>query len=76
MSIDNSSKLNQLLQIKNAGGLYFSAWLKENGYSDQLLKVYRDSGWLTALSKGVMYRTGDILRSFSVLESYNSQLKN
>ncbi|NLO01558.1 MAG: hypothetical protein GX126_04445, partial [Bacteroidales bacterium] len=75
MSIENSSKLNQLLQIKNAGGLYFSTWLKDNGYSDQLLKGYRDSGWLTALSKGVMYRTGDSLRSFPVLESYNSQLE-
>jgi len=49
----------------------FLTWLKENGYSDQLLKKYRDSGWLTSLSKGVMYRTGDKLRSFSVLESYN-----
>ncbi len=74
MSIDSNNKLNQLLQKKNQGGLYFSARLKENGYSDQLLKRYRDSGWLTALSKGVMYRTGDTLRSFSVLESYNSQL--
>lgn len=62
------------MQKKNQGGLYFSAWLKEHGYSDQLLKVYRDSGWLTALYKGVMYRTGDSLRSFAVLESYNSQL--
>lgn len=75
MSIENRNKLNYLLQKKNAGGLYFSAWLKENGYSDQLLKKYRDSGWLTSLSKGVMYRTGDRLRSFSVLESYNEQLK-
>jgi len=74
MAIDERDKLNQLLQKKNTGGLYFSAWLKENGYSDQLLKSYRDSGWLKALSKGVMYRTGDTLSSFAVLESYNSQL--
>ncbi len=74
VAIDERNKLNRLLQKRNQGGLYFSAWLKENGYSDQLLKGYRDSSWLTALSKGVMYRTGDTLRSFSVLESYNSQL--
>ena len=74
MNIDERNKLNQLLQKNNSGGLYFSAWLKENGYSDQLLKSYRDSGWLMALSRGVMYRTGDTLRSFAVLESYNSQL--
>ena len=74
MSIDERNKLNQLLRKNNSGGLYFSAWLKENGYSDQLLKCYRDSGWLTALSRGVMYRTGDKLLSFAVLESYNNQL--
>ncbi|MDD2437847.1 MAG: type IV toxin-antitoxin system AbiEi family antitoxin domain-containing protein [Massilibacteroides sp.] len=75
MSIEKVNKLNRLLQKSNLGGLYFSAWLKENGYSDQLLKKYRDSGWLTTLAKGVMIRTGDKLRSFSVLESYNEQLK-
>lgn len=74
MSIDEGNKLNQLLQKHNSGGLYFSAWLKENGYSDQLLKSYRDSGWLAALSRGVMYRPGDRLRAFAVLESYNKQL--
>jgi len=75
MSIDERTKLNRLLQQNTSGGLYFSTWLKENGYSDQLLKSYRDSGWFTALSRGVMFRTGDKLRSFAVLESYNSQLK-
>lgn len=74
MSIDERNKLNQLLQKNNTGGLYFSAWLKENGYSDQLIKSYRDSGWLKALSRGVMYRTGDKLRTFAVLESWNMQL--
>ena len=74
MSIENGNKLNRLLQKNNRGGLYFSAWLKENGYSDQLVDRYRNSGWLSALSKGVMYRTGDKLRSFQVLESYNGQL--
>lgn len=75
MSIDNKNKLNYLLQQRNLGGVFLSAWLNANGYSSQLQKKYRDSGWLSSLSTGVMYRTGDKLRSFSVLESYNSQLK-
>lgn len=75
MSIEKGNKLNQLLQKSNSGGLYFSSWLKENGYSDQLLKKYRDSGWFTTIAKGVMSRSGDKLRSLSVLESYNEQLK-
>ena len=74
MNVDKENKLNRLLQKHKPGGLYFSVWLKGNGYSDQLLKSYRDSGWLTALSRGVMYRTGDRLRAFAVLESYNKQL--
>lgn len=74
MSIETGNKLNQLLQKGNHGGLYFSSWLKENGYSDQLIKKYRDSGWLSPVSKGVMFRTGEKLNSFSALNSYNGQL--
>jgi hypothetical protein len=74
MSIENRNKINHLLQKSSSGGLFFSAWLKENSYSDQLLKKYRDSGWLTSLAKGVMFRTGEKLRSFPILESYNEQL--
>jgi hypothetical protein len=74
MSIENQNKLNRLLQKGNPGELYFSAWLKEQGYSDQLIDQYRKSGWLLSLSNGVMYRSGDTLLSFEVLESYNEQL--
>ena len=74
MSIENSNKINRLLQDYYPGKLYFSGNLKQHGYSDQLLKQYRNSGWLTALSKGVMYRTGDKLLSFSTLASYNQQM--
>ncbi|WP_321438492.1 type IV toxin-antitoxin system AbiEi family antitoxin domain-containing protein [uncultured Bacteroides sp.] len=74
MGVELKNKLNQLLLKKNPGGLYFSVWLKKNGYSDQLLKKYRESAWFSALSGGVMYRTGDKLQSFAVLNSYNEQI--
>jgi hypothetical protein len=74
MSIENTNKINQLLLNSYPGKLYFSGWLKKNGYSDQLLKRYRSSGWLSALSKGVMYRTGDKLLSYPALACYNRQL--
>jgi hypothetical protein len=74
MSIENASKINQLLLKGYPGRLYFSSWLKQNGYSDQLMKKYRSSGWLSALSKGVMYRTGDKLLSYPAIASYNQQL--
>lgn len=74
MNIELSSKLNRLLRAEQPGKLYFSAWLKKNGYSDQLVKQYRTSGWLASLSKGVMYRTGNKLLSFASLSSYNEQM--
>ena len=75
MNIENSNKINRLLQDYYPGKLYFSGNLKQLGYSDQLLKQYRNSGWLTALSKGVMYRTGDKLLAYPALASYNQQME-
>lgn len=74
MSIENKSKLNQLLMSGKKNGLFFSEWMKRNGYSDQLVKQYRQSGWLTALDKGVMYRSGDSLSAFVALSCCNEQL--
>ncbi len=74
MSIDTSNKLNRLLQSEQQGKLFFSAYLRKNGYSNQLLKRYRSSGWLESLSKGVMYRAGGQLRSFGAIASYNEQM--
>ena len=74
MDIEQRSKINQLLLSATPKGLLFSAWLKKNGYSDQLIKRYRESGWLAMLSKGVMYRTGDTLSAYAALSCYNRQL--
>ncbi|MDD5961613.1 MAG: AbiEi antitoxin N-terminal domain-containing protein [Candidatus Onthomorpha sp.] len=46
MGLEYQSKLNQLLISGRKNGLYFSDWLKKNGYSDQLTRRYRQSGWL------------------------------
>lgn len=63
-----------MLLSATSKGLFFSEWLKKNGYSDQLVKRYRESGWLEMLSKGVMYRTGDKLSAYAALSCYNRQL--
>lgn len=49
MSISYGTKINQLLAGTAPTGLMFSDWLKKNGYSAQLQKRYRDTGWLTTL---------------------------
>lgn len=74
MDIEQKSKINQLLLSATPKGLLFSEWLKRNDYSDQLIKRYRESGWLEMLSKGVMYRTGDSLSAYVALSCYNRQL--
>ena len=74
MSIANGTKINQLLANSNTSGLLFSDWLKRNGYSDQLQKRYRDTGWLSSLCKGVMFRTGSMLSAYASLASSNCQL--
>lgn len=75
MSIETANKLNHLFTHHDMqNGLFFSEWLKKEGYSDQLLKKYRDSGWLVALSKGVMYQSGTKPTAYNALSSYNQQL--
>lgn len=74
MSIIYGTKINQLLANTAPTGLLFADWLKREGYSGQLQKRYRDSGWLTAMCKGVMYRTGENLNAYDVLASYNKQM--
>ena len=73
MDIVTGTKINQLLTNIDPSGLIFSSWLKSKGYSDQLQKQYRDSGWLVSLSQGVMYRTGSTLSALSALASCNLQ---
>lgn len=76
MSISTTSKINQLLTEAIPGGLLFASWLREKGYSSQLLKKYRDSGWLESLSRGVMYRHNDSLSALATVYSYNHQTGN
>lgn len=73
MSIVTGTKINQLLLNTDQSGLVFASWLKSQGYSVQLQKRYRDSGWFTALTQGVMYRTGNSLSAFSALSTCNLQ---
>ena len=73
MNIETKSKINSLLMNIHSGGLLFSESLKKQGYSDQLMKQYRKSGWLTSLSKGVMYRSGDSLSALAALASCQEQ---
>ena len=73
MSIATTSKLNRLLSESLPGGILFAGWLRKEGYSSQLLKKYRDSGWLESLARGVMYRRNDSLSALAAVYCYNHQ---
>ena len=76
MSIATTSKLNRLLFESLPGGILFAGWLRKEGYSSQLLKKYRDSGWLESLARGVMYRRNDSLSALAAVYCYNHQTGN
>jgi len=74
MNTTGQTKINSLLQKLPAGALYFGSWLNKNGISYFLQRYYRNSQWLTAIDKGVMYRTGEKPTLLSALSCFNSQL--
>ena len=74
MNILYGTKINQLLANTAPTGLLFADWLKKKDYSVQLQKKYRDFGWLTAICKGVMCRTGRRLNAYYAIASYNKQM--
>ena len=74
MNVTEQTKINSLLQKFPSGALYFGAWLNQNGIPYTLQQHYRNSQWLTAIDKGVMYRTGEKPTLFSALSCFNNQL--
>ncbi len=73
MDIVLGSKINHLLSKGVYGGLFFSEWLSKMGYSSQLIKRYKDSGWLDSLIKGVLFRRNEKLSALAAIHSYTFQ---
>jgi len=59
MSIEISSKINQLLSSQPSGVVLQSNWLAAHGYSHGLQQRYRESRWLESIGQGAMIRAGD-----------------
>jgi hypothetical protein len=57
MLTENRTKINQLLSTIPQDVVLQSSWLINEGYSLDLQKYYRKSGWLKALENGAMYRS-------------------
>lgn len=59
MSTEKRTKINQLLSSQPMGIVFQSQWLREQGYSLDLQRRYRENKWLKAIGNGAMVRTGD-----------------
>ncbi|MHA7130727.1 type IV toxin-antitoxin system AbiEi family antitoxin [Algoriphagus namhaensis] len=73
MSTKNQTKINQLLQKQPSGTVMLSSWLTSQGYSPDLQKRYRKSGWLESIGSGAMKRTGDIIAYTGALYALQQQ---
>lgn len=74
MSTRNRTKLHQLLSSTPAGVVLTAAWLRAKGYSKELQKRYRRSGWLTSIGTGALIRTNDRVDYLGGIYALQSQL--
>ena len=70
MSTKSSKKLNQLLFSTPKGIVLLTSWLNANGYSPDLVKRYRNSGWLESVGFGANIFSGDNVDCFGALYSF------
>ena len=58
MSTDNNTKINQLINAHPPEAVLLAGWLTSHGYSPDLQKRYRKSGWFDSVGSGAMIRAG------------------
>lgn len=66
-------RLKQLMTGSYSNGVYFSGWLRRNGYSDQFIAYLRKEGWLYNVCRGVSSRIGCKLLGKGALACFNEQ---
>jgi hypothetical protein len=71
--MNTGTKINLLLQDIPPGVVLLSSWLCSKGYPYALQQRYRKSGWLTAIGKGAMKRSGDTVTLAGAIFSLQHQ---
>lgn len=74
MSSDFGSKINKLLQLQPPGVVLTSSWLRQQNYSFELLRSYRNNHWLTAIGHGAMIRKADTVDYLGAICALQQQL--
>lgn len=75
MSRQNRNKLNQLLLGWPKGVIYTSKWMKNQGFSRQLVDRYKKSNWLTPVGIGAYKLANDTVNWEGALYAVQNQLK-
>lgn len=74
MGTESSSKLNKLLRAQPTGVVLCSAWLIDNGYSNDLQKRYKKSRWFESIGTGALIRYGDEVDYLGAVYAMQTQL--
>lgn len=73
MTINNQTKINQMLKGTPPGVVLLSSWLKTKGYSYSLQAHYKKSNWLSPIGMGAYVRTGTKVDYFGGLYALQAQ---
>ncbi len=75
MSTAKTKKINLLLTAWKRGAIYTQSYLTSMGYSPDLVKSYRRSGWIESLGGGAYKLTGDDVDWIGGLYALQAQKK-
>lgn len=59
MTLSGRQNIQRMSNLVPTGTVILSSWLAEQGFSPQLQRQYRTSGWLKSIGTGAMIRPGD-----------------
>jgi hypothetical protein len=74
LNTDSVSKINKLIHLQPPGVVLTSGWLRQRGYSSELLRNYRNSQWLKTIGKGAMIRHNDTVDYLGAVFAMQQQL--
>lgn len=74
MSTEKPTKINKLLQKVPSGVVLASSWLREQGYSPELIRNYKKSKWLEAFGNAAVIRYNDEVDYLGAVHTMQNQL--
>ncbi|TAN00418.1 MAG: hypothetical protein EPN39_04340 [Chitinophagaceae bacterium] len=76
MSTAKETKINHLLKLIPSNAVLLASWLADNGYSHELQRRYRSSGWFESIGSGAMKRSGEKISYEGALYALQTQINS